>query len=335
MATHLVVALAYDRLCTFEFGCVTELFALERPELGVDWYRFAVCAGEPGPLRAAGGITVAAPYTLKMLDRADTIVVPGWRDADELPPEALLKRIRLAYQRGARLCSICSGVFVLAAAGVLDGKTVTTHWRYAEALQRRYPQVRVQPDALYIDEGQVITSAGSAAGLDMLLHLVRRDYGGAVANRVAQRLVVAPHREGGQAQFVPRPMLLDDSGRLTRLMDWMRQHPALPHTLRSLAERAAMSPRTLQRQFHDATGMAPYEWLVRERVAAARDMLEAQTALSIGRIAELAGFGSEESMRRHFRRIVLTSPAAYRDKFGRGAPPLKDEGGDDRRLRPT
>jgi AraC family transcriptional activator FtrA len=286
-------------------------------------------------LRAAGGITVAAPYTLKMLDRADTIVVPGWRDADELPPEALLKRIRLAYQRGARLCSICSGVFVLAAAGVLDGKTVTTHWRYAEALQRRYPQVRVQPDALYIDEGQVITSAGSAAGLDMLLHLVRRDYGGAVANRVAQRLVVAPHREGGQAQFVPRPMPLDDSGRLTRLMDWMRQHPALPHTLRSLAERAAMSPRTLQRQFHDATGMAPYEWLVRERVAAARDMLEAQTALSIGRIAELAGFGSEESMRRHFRRIVLTSPAAYRDKFGRGAPPLKDEGGDDRRLRPT
>jgi AraC family transcriptional activator FtrA len=286
-------------------------------------------------LRAAGGITVAAPYTLKMLDRADTIVVPGWRDADELPPEALLKRIRLAYQRGARLCSICSGVFVLAAAGVLDGKTVTTHWRYAEALQRRYPQVRVQPDALYIDEGQVITSAGSAAGLDMLLHLVRRDYGGAVANRVAQRLVVAPHREGGQAQFVPRPMPLDDSGRLTRLMDWMRQHPALPHTLRSLAERAAMSPRTLQRQFHDATGMAPYEWLVRERVAAARDMLEAQTALPIGRIAELAGFGSEESMRRHFRRIVLTSPAAYRDKFGRGAPPLKDEGGDDRRLRPT
>lgn len=320
MANHLVVSLAYDRLCTFEFGCVTELFALERPELGVDWYRFAVCAAEPGPLRAAGGITVSAPYTLKMLDRADTIVVPGWRDADELPPEALLKRIRMAYKRGARLCSICSGVFVLAAAGVLDGMTVTTHWRYAERLQRRYPQLRVEPDALYIDEGQIITSAGSAAGLDMLLHLVRRDYGGAVANRVAQRLVVAPHREGGQAQFVPRPMPHDDSGRLTKLMDWMRQHPALPHTLRSMAERAAMSPRTLQRQFHDATGMAPYEWLVRERVAAARDMLEAPTPLPIGRVAELAGFGSEESMRRHFRRIVQTSPVAYREKFGRGAP---------------
>ncbi|MFM0470229.1 transcriptional regulator FtrA [Paraburkholderia strydomiana] len=319
MDNHLVVALAYDRLCTFEFGCVTELFALERPELGVDWYRFAVCASEPGPLRAAGGITVSAPYTLKVLDRADTIVVPGWRDADELPPEALLKKIRSAYRRGARLCSICSGVFVLAAAGVLDGKTVTTHWRYAAKLQERYPQVRVQPDALYVDEGQIITSAGSAAGLDMLLHLVRRDYGGAVANRVAQRLVVPPHREGGQAQFVPRPMPQNDSGRLAKLMDWVRQHPALPHTLRSLAERAAMSPRTLQRQFHDATGMAPYEWLVRERVTVAREMLEAQSALSIGRVAELAGFGSEESMRRHFRRIALTSPAAYRAKFGHGA----------------
>lgn len=316
MHNHLVVALAYDRLCTFEFGCVTELFALERPELEVDWYRFAVCASEPGPIRAAGGVTLAAPYTLKLLERADTIVIPGWRDAGEVPPKPLLKKIRAAYERGARLCSICSGVFVLAAAGVLDGKTVTTHWRYADTLQQRYPLLRVQPDALYVDEGQIITSAGSAAGLDMLLHLVRRDHGSAVANRVAQRLVVPPHREGGQAQFVPRPMPHDESGRLSRLMDWVRGHPALPHTLRSLAERAAMSPRTLQRQFHDATGMAPYEWLVRERVAIARELLEAQALLPMARVAELAGFGSEESLRRHFRRIALTSPAAYRKKFG-------------------
>jgi transcriptional regulator GlxA family with amidase domain len=145
MHNHLVVALAYDRLCTFEFGCVTELFALERPELGVPWYRFAVCAGEPGPIRAAGGITLAAPYTLKLLASADTIMIPGWRDADEVPPAALLRKLRAAYERGARLCSICSGVFVLAAAGVLDGKTVTTHWRYADKLQQRYPQLRVQP----------------------------------------------------------------------------------------------------------------------------------------------------------------------------------------------
>ncbi|HEY2022692.1 DJ-1/PfpI family protein, partial [Paraburkholderia sp.] len=153
MQNHLVVALAYDRLCTFEFGCVTELFALERPELGVPWYRFAVCAAERGPIRAAGGITIAAPHTPTLLARADTIVIPGWRDADEAPPAALLKKIGSAYERGARLCSICSGVFVLAAAGVLDGKTVTTHWRYADKLQQRYPQLRVQPDALYVDEG--------------------------------------------------------------------------------------------------------------------------------------------------------------------------------------
>ncbi|PCE24070.1 transcriptional regulator FtrA [Paraburkholderia acidicola] len=319
MDRHLVVALVYDRLCTFEFGCVTELFALERPELDVEWYRFAVCASEPGPIRAAGGITVAAPYTLRMLERAATIVVPGWRDPDETPPEPLLRKIRAAYRRGARLCSICSGVFVLAAAGVLDGKTVTTHWRYADKLQKRYPQLNVKPDALYVDEGQVITSAGSAAGIDMLLHLVRSDYGSAIANRVAQRLVVPPHREGGQAQFLPRPLPADDSGRLAKLMDWVRVNPALPHTLRSLAERAAMSPRTLQRQFRDATGMAPYEWLLRERVAIARELLEAQTRLPMARIAERAGFGSEESLRRHFRRIALTSPGAYRRKFGDGA----------------
>lgn len=315
MRDHLVAAVAYDGLCTFEFGCVVELFALSRPELDVDWYRFGVCAAEAGPIRAAGGITVAAPYSLALLDRAETIVIPGWRDADAPPPEPLLRKLRAAARRGARLCSICSGVFVLAAAGVLDGKTVTTHWRYAEKLQARYPNLRVEPDALYVDEGQIITSAGSAAGLDMLLHLIRRDHGGAVANRVAQRLVVAPHREGGQAQFVPRPMPPGESSRLARLIDWMRAHASAPHTLAQLAERAAMSPRTLQRQFREATGMGPYEWLIRERVSLAKEMLETRPRLSIGRIAERAGFGSEESMRRHFRRVALTSPVAYRRQF--------------------
>ncbi|MDC6134011.1 DJ-1/PfpI family protein, partial [Burkholderia gladioli] len=175
MKDHLVVALAYDRLCTFEFGCTVELFALPRPELEVDWYRFAVCAAEPGPIRAAGGITVAAPYRLAMLDRADTIVIPGWRDPDEAPPEALLRKLRAAHRRGARLCSICSGVFVLAAAGVLDGLAVTTHWRYVERLRARHPSLQVNPDALYVDQGAIVTSAGSAAGLDMLMHLVRRE----------------------------------------------------------------------------------------------------------------------------------------------------------------
>jgi AraC family transcriptional activator FtrA len=314
MSKHLVVALAYDRLCTFEFGCVVELFALERPELGVDWYDFQVCSVEPGPIRAAGGITVQAPYAPELLALADTIVIPGWRDADELPPAALLDALRAAHARGARLCSICSGVFVLAAAGVLDGLRATTHWRYTEQLARRYPRIIVQQDDLYVDEGQVITSAGSAAGLDMLLHLVRRDHGARVGNLVAQRLVVAPHREGGQAQFLPRPMAHDEQGRLSRLMDWLRAHPEQQHTVNSMAERAAMSARTLQRQFRDATGMGPIEWLTRERVAVAKDLLEVP-GIPLAQVAERAGFGSEESLRHHFRRLAATSPGAYRRQF--------------------
>jgi AraC family transcriptional activator FtrA len=314
MKKHLVVALAYDRLCTFEFGCTVELFALERPELGVDWYQFAVCAVEQGPIRAAGGITVQAPYAPELLARADTIIIPGWRDADEMPPPQLLAWIREAHARGARLCSICSGVFVLAAAGVLDGQRATTHWRYAERLARRYPQIEVQPDHLYVDNGQVITAAGSAAGLDMLLHLVRRDHGAKIGNLVAQRLVVAPHREGGQAQFLPRPMAQGEQGRLSKLMDWLRGHPAQPHTVASMAERAAMSPRTLQRQFQQATGLGPIEWLIRERVAIVKEMLE-QPEVPLAQIAEQAGFGSEESLRHHFRRLTATTPGAYRKRF--------------------
>jgi len=314
MKKHLVVALAYDRLCTFEFGCTVELFALERPELGVDWYEFAVCAVEEGPIRAAGGITVQAPYAPELLARADTIVIPGWRDADEAPPPQLLAWLRAAHARGARLCSICSGVFVLAAAGVLDGQRATTHWRYAERLAQRYPRIEVQPDHLYVDNGQVITAAGSAAGLDMLLHLVRRDHGARIGNLVAQRLVVAPHREGGQAQFLPRPMAQGEQGRLSRLMDWLRSHPAQPHTVASMAQRAAMSPRTLQRQFQQATGLGPVEWLIRERVAIVKDLLE-EPDVPLAQIAERAGFGSEETLRHHFRRLTATTPGAYRKRF--------------------
>lgn len=314
MRKHLVVALAYDRLCTFEFGCTVELFALARPELDVDWYDFAVCAIEAGPIRAAGGIVISAPHDLSLLARADTIVIPGWRDPDEAPPPAVLAQLRAAHARGARLCSICSGVFVLAAAGLLDGQRATTHWCYTERLRQRYPAIAVQPDDLYVDCGQLITSAGSAAGLDMLLHLVRRDYGARVGNLVAQRLVVAPHREGGQAQYLPRPMAHDERGRLTRLLDWVRNHPQERHTVASMAQRAAMSARTLQRQCQEATGYGPVEWVVRERVALARDLLET-TDLPLAQLAQRAGFGSEESLRHHFRRIAATSPAAYRRRF--------------------
>lgn len=316
MPAHRVVAIAYDRLCTFEYGCVVEFFALERPELGVDWYRFATCAVEPGPLRAAGGITVDAPHDLRMLDRADTIVIPGWRDIDDPPPEALLAKLRKAHARGARLCTICSGVVVLAAAGLLAGRRVTTHWRYAEALAARYPDTTFDADALYVADGNLLTSAGSAAGLDMLIHLVRGDHGAAVANRVAQRLVIAPHRQGGQAQFVPRPVAADDAGALSRLIDWIRAHLADDHTVAALARRAAISPRTLQRRFLETTGLPVYDWIVRERVAAAKDLLESPR-IAMTRVAEKTGFRSEESFRRHFRRVAGTSPSAYRRAFAR------------------
>jgi AraC family transcriptional activator FtrA len=313
---HLVVALAYDGLCTFEFGCVVEVFALPRPELKVDWYRFAACALERGPIRAAGGVMLEVPGPARLLRQAGTIIIPGWRSADEPPPESLVRALRDAYRRGCRLCSICSGVFVLAAAGVLDGKPVTTHWRYAQKLASRYPKLDVQANALYVDAGQIVTAAGSAAGLDMMLHLVRSDHGARVANQVAQRLVIPPHRDGGQAQFVPRLLLPPDRGRVSKLIDWLRANLRKDHTLETLAARAAMSTRTLHRSFMEATGLSPYEWIVRERVALAKDLLESART-SVGRVAESAGFASEQSFRKHFRRVVGTSPSAYRRQFAR------------------
>ena len=313
---HKVVAVAYDRLCTFEFGCTVELFALPRPELAVPWYEFAVCAAERGPLRAAGGVELRVRHSLRLLEAADTIVIPGWRSPDEHPPPALLAGVRGAFERGARLCSICSGVFVLAAAGVLDGRRATTHWKYATTLAARYPRIRVEPNALYVDEGRVLTSAGSAAGLDMLLHVVRRDFGARVANQVAQRLVIAPHREGDQAQFVPRPLARDGRGRLARLMDFIRTHPDAPHNLASLAARAAMSTRTLQREFVAATGLAPSAWLIAERIERAKELLES-TRLTAQGVAARAGLKSAESLRHHFRQRVGTTPSAYRRRFSR------------------
>lgn len=316
MSRHSVAAVAYDRLCTFEFGCTVELFALPRPELKVPWYDFAVCAAERGPIRATGGIAMQVSHSLRLLERADTIIIPGWRDADEAPPEELLRKLREAYERGARLCSICSGVFVLAAAGVLDGRRATTHWKYVERLAARYPGIRVEPNALYVDEGQVLTSAGSAAGLDMLVHLVRKDFGAKIANQVAQRLVIPPHREGGQAQFVPRPVPSDERGRLAKLLDWIRAHLAAEHTIESLAAQAAMSTRTLQREFKAATGLAPYAWIVRERIERAKELLETGRLPAL-RIAERVGMGSAESLRHHFRAQVGTTPARYRARFSR------------------
>ncbi len=310
-----VVALAYDGLCTFEFGCAYEIFGLPRPELDRSWYRFDVCAVEPGPLRAAGGLAVAAPYDLDLVERADTVIVPGWRGADAPPPRSLLDALARAAGRGGRLVSICSGVFVLAATGVLNGKRATTHWRYADLLARRYPEIRVDPDVLYVDEGSVLTSAGSAAGLDLCLHIVRRDHGAAVANNVARRLVLAPHRDGGQQQFVAMPLARQDgNGRLAALLDWLPGHLDEELTVGDLARRAGMSVRAFQRRFRDTLGTTPGEWLARQRVAHARQLAET-TDLSVEQIAAQSGFGSVETLRHHFRRLVGTTPGRYRRSF--------------------
>jgi AraC family transcriptional activator FtrA len=315
----LVAAVVYDGLCTFEFSCAAEVFGLSRPELGPDWYRFETCSAKGRSVRSQYGMQMQAQNGLERLLAAGTIVIPGWEGIDAPVPQALLDVLRRAHARGARLLSICSGAFVLAATGLLDGRRATTHWRYAEALHRRYPTVRVDPNVLYVDEGDILTSAGSAAGLDLCLHLVRRDYGSKIANQVARRLVIPPHREGGQAQFLERPVEdrargVEQHGSVSMLLDSIRKRPRERWRIADLARLAAMSERTFMRRFHAATGLSPADWVTRARVDAARELLES-TSLSIDQIAERCGLGTPTTLRHHFRKKVGVSPAQYRKRF--------------------
>jgi AraC family transcriptional activator FtrA len=312
-ANPLVAVLAYDGLCTFEFGCAVEVFGLPRPEMGPRWYRFAVAAAEPGPLRAAGGLLVTVEGGLDLLARAGTVVIPGWRGAAEPVPEALCLALRAAHAAGARILSLCSGVFVLAASGLLAGRRATTHWRYAEALAQRHPDIRFVPDVLYVDEGQVLTAAGSAAGLDLCLHLIRRDFGPEAANQVARRLVVPAHRDGARAQVLARPVPRERAGgaRMAEVLDQVRADLAAAWTVERLAREAAVSPRGLHRRFREATGVSPGEWLLAERVARAQDLL-ASTALRVEEVALACGFGSAAAMRAQFRRRLGAPPGRLR-----------------------
>ncbi|WP_207906782.1 transcriptional regulator FtrA [Luteibacter rhizovicinus] len=314
MPNPLVMALVYDGLCNFEFACAAEVFGLPRPELDASWYRFETCATESGPLRAAYGMRIAADHGLSRLPEAGTIIVPGWKGIDVPVPPALIRALRAAHERGARLVSICSGAFVLAATGLLDGRRATTHWRYADALRTRYPAIEVDADVLYVDEGQVMTSAGSAAGLDLCLYLVRRDHGPAIANAVARRLVVPPHREGGQAQFVERPVATRERDAMSSVLDYMQRHAVEPLTIAALASRATMSERTFLRRFRQATGETPGDWLVKARLERARELLET-TSLSMDRIAQQSGFGTSMTLRHHFRERLGASPTSYRARF--------------------
>jgi AraC family transcriptional activator FtrA len=241
-------------------------------------------------------------------------VISGWRDLDERPPEALLNAIRAAYARGARLVTICSGAFVLAAAGVLDGRRATTHWMFAETLQTRYPNIRVEPDVLFVDEGQILTSAGSAAGLDLCLHIVRCDYGAEIANQVARRLVVPPQREGGQSQYIPTSMRSNPANGLARVLEWAQRRLHEPLSVERLADRAAMSGRTFARRFREETGTTPHQWLTHQRLIAAQRRLET-TQEPIDDVAEAVGLRTAATLRLHFRDMLGTTPTAYRRKF--------------------
>lgn len=316
MKNHLVVALIYNQLCTFEFGCTVEVFALKRPELGVPWYEFATYAVDEGPITAAGGITITPTAGEVLLESADTIIVPGWRGVEAEVPQRLIEQLQAAHARGARICSICTGAFVLAAAGLLDGHKVTTHWRFTDLLASMYPELSIQPNELYVDEENIVTAAGSAAGLDMMLHLVRKDHGSRVANMVAQRMVIPPHREGGQSQYATRQLVSTSDAPISNLMDWIRSDLQRPLTIKEMADRAAVSTRTLHRSFMECTGLTPYDWLLGERVAYAKELLES-SRVRLSEVVEKAGFGSEESFRRHFRNLVGVSPMSYRKQFAR------------------
>jgi AraC family transcriptional activator FtrA len=312
-----VAVIVCDGVAMFELGIVLEVFALKRPELGVPWYDVAVVSFDPPPLTGTGGVRIMPTHSVRALARAGTVVIPNWPKLDQPPPAAMVNAVRAAYRRGARRLSVCSGAFVLAAAGLLDGRRATTHWMHADKLAARYPRAQVEPSVLYVEAGRIYTAAGSAAGIDLGLHIVRQDYGADIANTVARRMVVPPHRDGGQAQFVATAVPPVE-GSLSPLMEWASARLDQPLTAEMLARKGRMSLRTLARRFEAQAGTTPHQWITHQRVLAAQRLLET-TDLSIDRVAEVSGFVTAETLRHHFRQRVGTAPAAYRRRFTRAA----------------
>ena len=348
-----VAVVVLDRIEAFELGVVCEVFGIDRSDDGLPSYDFAVVAGEPGPIRCNAGFTIHTPYGLDRLEEADLIAVPAVSDrrlgqADRIPglspprdrpdpagpapagpvrggaesgrfPDTLLAALRRAADRGAWVLSVCSGVFVLGEAGLLEGRRCTTHWRHSAELARRYPSAKVDPGVLYVDEQPVITSAGTAAGIDACLHLVRKEQGSRVVNGIARRMVVPPHRDGGQAQYIDRPFAETPGGSLGGLLDWMALNLGRPLTVADLAARAHMSARTFARRFTQETGTTPLRWLTCQRILLAQQMLE-DTDETVDAIAEHAGFGNAATLRHHFRAWRDTTPDSYRRLFRGPAP---------------
>ncbi len=313
---HTVAIAAFEGQPVFETAVGCEVFGIDRSAMGVPNYRLRVCAIDPPPVHTGGGFSIHTEFGLKHLRKADTIIVPGWKDFDRAVPQEFIETLLAAHRRGARLLSFCSGAFVLAASGLLDGRHAATHWMYTDEMRRRFPQVRWDASVLYVDDGSgIFTSAGTAAAIDLCLHLVRQDHGAHVANVVARRMVVPPHREGGQAQFVeaPLPVMASDD-ELSATLEWALAHLDEELTVEDLARQANVSPRTFARRFKAVCGTTPLQWLLNQRVLAARRLLET-TNLSVEHIASHVGFGTATSLRTHFHRVVGTTPVAYRNTF--------------------
>lgn len=313
MAIRSVSALVLDGLAVFEFGVVCEVFGIDRAADGVPNFDFKVCGPEPGkPLRTSVGAAVVPDHGLEDLVGADLVAVPAIGSSEYLP-EAL-DALRRAAASGSTILTVCSGAFVAGAAGLLDGRPCTTHWMHADELQARYPSAKVDRNVLFVDDGDLITSAGTAAGIDACLHLVRRELGSEITNKIARRMVVAPQRDGGQRQYIDQPIPVRCSERFAPHLDWIMANLDKPHTVATLARRAHMSGRTFARRFVEETGRTPMQWVTDQRVLFARRLLE-ETTLDIDGIAERSGFGNATLLRHHFRRVIGVTPTDYRRRF--------------------
>jgi transcriptional regulator GlxA family with amidase domain len=315
-ATRHTVAIAVTNgVSVFELSVPCEVFGIDRSELGVPWYRLLLCAPAAGEVTTTAGFNITTRHDFGALRRADTIIVPPLGDGSD-PPEALLAALRNAHRRGKRLVSLCSGALILGAAGLLDGRTATTHWIHAEELARRYPLVRVDPTVLYVDDGDILTSAGTAAAIDLCLYIVHLDFGAEIANAVARRMVVSPHRDGGQAQYIETPLPGGESpDGFSHVIEWARGHLGEELSIERLAHQATMSTRSFARRFHATTGTTPYRWVLRQRVLMAQRLLET-TDLAVDVIADRCGMGPP-ALREHFKRSVGVSPTRYRTTFRR------------------
>ncbi|MFJ2758676.1 helix-turn-helix domain-containing protein [Nocardioides sp. NPDC087217] len=309
-----VAAVIWDGVAPFEFGAVCEAFAIDRRDDGVPFLDFGVCAPTAGMVRTNLGFAFEAPHGLERLEEADLIAIPAFGGPSGTLPDEVRRALLRAHARGARFLTACSGAFALGEAGLLDGIECTTHWKYATELQRRFPESRVVPEVLYVDTGQIVTSAGTASVLDAALHIWRQEYGAAVASAVARRMVVPPQRDGGQAQFISHPVPEPDAETLGPLLAWITAHLHEELDVDSLARQVLMSPRTFARRFRAETGATPYAWITAQRVRRAEELLE-RTDRSVEWIAGEVGFGNAAALRHHFTRVRGLSPQAYRRRF--------------------